>query len=105
LLGQLARCKSCARETVTTGFGADVENGIASAFCGAARELFVTQYAEAKNIYQGISLETFIEINFAADRWNAHAISVMRDAGDDASEKTTIHRDVLAVAGDRPEVE
>ena len=90
MFGQLARRKSRAGKTVTTRFGADVKNRIASALCGAAGELLVTQHAEAKNIYQGISLETFIETNFAADCWNADAISVMRDAGDDAGKEAAV---------------
>ena len=105
MFGQFPRRKRRAGQTVATRFGADVKNRIALALCRATGELFVTQYAEAKNIYQGITFETFVEINFAADRWNAHAISVMRDAGHDAGKKTTIRREVLAVAGDRPEVE
>ena len=86
-LGQLARGKRRACQTIATGFGADVENGIARAFRRAARELLVAQHAEAKNVYQRIALETFVEINLAADGRNADAIAVMRDAGDDAGEK------------------
>src|SRR5207237_8191232 len=90
LFGPLARRKSRAGKTLTTRFGADVKNRIARALCGAAGELLVTQHAEAKNIYQGISLEAFIEINFAADCWNADAISVMCDAGDDAGKEAAV---------------
>ena len=50
----------------------------------------MTQNAETKNIYQRIALETLIEIDFAADRRDADAIAVMRDAGDDAGEQPPI---------------
>ena len=91
-LGQFARRKSRARKTIATRLRADIKNGIANAAGGAARDLFVTQHAEAKNIYQRIAFETFIEINFAADCRDAEAISVMRDAGDDAGEQPPIGR-------------
>ena len=55
----------------------------------------MTQHAEAKNIYQRISLETFIEINLAANCWNADAVSVMRDAGHDAGEEPPVGGDLF----------
>ena len=80
LVGQFTGRKRRAGETVTTGFSADIENGISRAFRGAARQFFVAQHAEAKNVYQRIAIETLIEINLATNCRNAHAISVMRDA-------------------------
>ena len=87
LLSQLARCKRRACQTVASRFSADVKNRIADSAGRAARELIVPQHAETKNIYQRIALEAFVEINLAADRRHADAVSVMRDAGDDAGEK------------------
>ena len=74
----------------------------------AARDLLVPQHAEAKNIHQRIALETFVEINFAADRRDADAVSVVRDAGDDAGEKPAVRfrsafRSIATV--DRPEAQ
>src|SRR5207245_9423724 len=48
-----------------------------------------------ENIYQRVALKTFVEINFAADGWDSDAISVVRDAGDDASEQAAIGRDLF----------
>ena len=90
LLGQFARCKSCACETVTACLGAYVKHRIATALCGAARQLFMAQHAEAENVYQRIALEAFVEIDLAADCWNAHAIPVMRDARDYAGKKPPV---------------
>ena len=84
---QFARSESRAGQTIAPRFRADIKNRIADPACRAARELLVPQDAEAKNIDQRISFETFVEINFAADRRNADAVSVMRDAGDDAGEQ------------------
>ena len=53
----------------------------------------MTQHAEAKNIDQRISLETFIKINFAANRRHADAVTVVCDAGNNAGKQTTIVSD------------
>src|SRR5581483_3426459 len=45
---------------------------------------------EAKDINQRIALETFVEINLAADGRDADAIAVMGDAADDAGEQSAI---------------
>ena len=98
-LRQLARCERRARQTVASSFGADIKNWIANAACSAARKLFVAQHAETENVHQWISLETFVEINFAADGRDSDAISVMRNARNDACEKTPISGDCgLAIA-------
>src|SRR5204863_9514059 len=78
--GQLAGGEGGARQTVATGFGADVEDRVADAAGRAARDLFVPQHSETKNIDERISLKAFVEINFPADGRNADAISVMCDA-------------------------
>src|SRR5207245_9256779 len=76
LLRQFARRESRTCKTITAGFGADIKHRIACAFRSAARELFVAQHAEAKNVYQWIALEAFIEINIAANCRNPHAVPV-----------------------------
>ena len=48
------------------------------------------QHAEAKNVYQRIALEAFIEINLAADGRDADTISVMCDTGDDAGKEPPV---------------
>ena len=53
----------------------------------AARDLFVPQHAEAKDVDERIAFVAFVEINLAADGRNADAIAVMRDARDDAGEQ------------------
>src|SRR5207248_8723754 len=39
----------------------------------------MSQYAEAKNIYERITFEAFVKINLAADRRDSDAIAVMSD--------------------------
>src|SRR5262249_39145492 len=86
LFGQFAGSKRRTCETVAACFGADVEYGITRALRGAARELFVAQDSEAKNVDQRVTFEAFIEMNFAANGGNAYAIAVMRDTRDDTCE-------------------
>ena len=50
----------------------------------------MTQNAEAKGVHERIAFVGFVEINFARDSRDAEAIAVMRDAGDDAGEKTAV---------------
>ena len=105
LLGQFARSEGGAGQTVATGFGSDIEHRISDAAGGAAHELIVTQNAETENVHQRIAFETFVEINFAADRWDADAISVMCDSGNHTGEEPAIGGDIWTAAGDRPEPE
>src|SRR5207248_3146754 len=100
LLSQFAGGKRCAGETVTTRFSADVKNGISRAFRGAAGELIVPQYAEAKNVYQRIAIETLIEINLAADCGDADAVAVMRDTRDDTREEPPVGGNVRWLLSD-----
>src|SRR5205807_10427751 len=88
--GQFARGEGRASQTIATGLRAHIENGVAHAACCAACKLVVSQHAETENIYQRIALETFVEINFAADCGNANAIAIVRDAGDNAGEEPPI---------------
>ena len=53
----------------------------------------MTQHAEAKNVYQRIALEAFIEINLAANGRDPYAISVVCDTGDDTREQSAIRCD------------
>jgi hypothetical protein len=53
----------------------------------------VAQHAEAKNIYQRITLEAFVEINLAADGRDADTVTVMRNTGDDAREQSPVRGD------------
>ena len=99
-LGQFARRERRACETIATRRRADVKNRIAHAVGRAARDLFVTQHAEAKSIHERIALETFVEINLAADGRDADAIAVMRDARDDAGEQPPIGGDVRCLMFD-----
>ena len=52
--------------------------------------MFISQHAEAKNIYERIALEAFVEINFAADCRDADTISVVRNTGNNAGEKAAV---------------
>lgn len=88
--GQLSRREGRAGQSITSSLRTDVENRIAHAARGATCELFVSQNAETENIDQRIAFETFVEINFAADRWNADAVAVVRNAGDNSGEDAAI---------------
>ena len=87
---EFTRGKSGAGQAVPPGFRADVKNGIANASRGAPRELLVAKNAQTKNVYQWITLEAFIEVNLAADRRDADAIAIVRDAGNDAGKEPPI---------------
>src|SRR2546428_82622 len=76
--------RSC--EAVAPGRRSDVEDRIADALGLAARNLFVSQHAEAKCIHQRISFVGFVEINLSRDGRDAKAITIMRDAADNAGE-------------------
>ena len=100
LLCQFTRCEGRTRKTIATRLGADVKNRIAAAFCCAARDLFVAQYAEAKHVYQGIAFEAFVEINFAPDGRYADTVAIVRDPGDDAGEEPLVSGDVWCLTVD-----
>ena len=91
-IGQILRGKGCARETITAGGGADVEDGIAHALGRAARDLVVAQHAEAESVDQRITFVAFVEINLAPDGGDAKAVSVMCDAIDHSGEEATVVR-------------
>ena len=91
-LGQILRGEGGAGQAVAAGGRADVEDGIAQALGRAARDLFVAQDAEAKDVDQGISLVGLVKINFAGDGGNAEAIAVMSDAADHAREEAAVVR-------------
>src|SRR5207237_9751089 len=101
----LARREGGAGPTGATGFGSDIEHRISDAAGGAAHQLIVTQNAETENVHQRITFETFVEINFAADRWDADAISVMCDSGNHTGKEPAIGGDIWTAAGDRAEPE
>ena len=92
--GQFPRGKRGPGQSVPTRLRADIKNRIAHPAGRAARELLMPQYAEAKNVDQRIALETFVEINFAADGRDADAVSVMRDPGNHAGEEPPVGRDL-----------
>ena len=53
--------------------------------------------AEREDIHQRIAVVAFLENGLAADGRDAEAIAVMRDAGDDAFEDTSIARARLGI--------
>src|SRR2546430_1134838 len=90
LLGQFARSERRPGQAITPGLGADIKNWITNAGCSAPCQLLVTQHTKAKNIYEGIALETLIKIDFTANGRDPNAISVVRDPGNDAGEQPPI---------------
>ena len=54
---------------------------------GAAGDLLMPEHSEAEGVDQRIALVALVEINLARDRGNAEAVSVVRDAADDAGEE------------------
>src|SRR5438046_7685407 len=77
LLGQFARSERCPGQAIASCLRADIKNWITNAGCRAARQLLVTQHAKAKNVYEGIDLETLIKIDFNANSRNPHTISIV----------------------------
>ena len=55
----------------------------------------MTQYTEAKNIYQRIAFEALIEINLAADSRDTDAVSVMCNATYHASKQSAVCSDLF----------
>ena len=89
-LGQILRRERRARQTVAARGRADVKHRVANAFGRAARDLFVTQHAEAEGVHERIAFVGFVEIDLARDGRDAEAIAVMRDARHDAGEQTLV---------------
>jgi hypothetical protein len=50
----------------------------------------MAQNTEAEGIDERIPFIGFVEIDFAGDRWDAEAIAVVGDAGDDASKEAAV---------------
>ena len=94
--GQFPRGERRARQSIASGLRADIKNRIANPAGRAARQLLMPQNAETKNIHQRIALETFVEINLAADRRDADAVAVVRDARDDAGEEPAVGCDLIS---------
>src|SRR5262249_28270890 len=89
-LRQVLRRERRAGQTVAAGGRPDIEDRVADAFGCAADDLFVAQDAEAERIDEGVTFVTLVEVNFARERRDAEAVSVMGDAADDPCEQTTI---------------
>jgi hypothetical protein len=100
-LGEVTRGERGARQSITPGLGADVENWIPDPLRGAAGDLLVPQHAEAEDIHQRVAVVTFVEVDLAADRGNTDAVSVMCDAGDHAREKPAIRLHLRRISLDR----
>ena len=92
--GQFPRGERGPRQSITTGFRADIKHGVTHPAGRTARQLLMPQYAEAKNVDQRIALETFVEIDLAADGWDADAVPVMRNTGDHAGEEPPVGCDL-----------
>ena len=89
-LGEFARGEGGAGEAVTTGFGTDIENGIAHALGGSAGDLLVLEDAKAEDIHERITRVAVVEIHLAANCRDADAISIVGDATDYACEEAAV---------------
>src|SRR5260221_619694 len=76
----------CAVNSVTAGFCADVNHGIADAFGFGEKDLFFFGDAEGERVDERVLRIARLESDFAADSRNAETISVTADAANDAIE-------------------
>ena len=91
-LGELGRRHGCAVDAVAPGLRADVDHRIAGPFRLAVEDLAVLEDAEREDVHQRIAVVAFFEDALAADRRDAEAVAVMRDAGDHAFQDAGIPR-------------
>ena len=87
-----ARGETRAAKAVSSGGGAHIINRVALAFGYALHQLVAVHDAEAEHVHQRIAFVGFVKIDFAAHGGNAHAISVMGNAGHHAAHKPPDHR-------------
>ena len=66
--------------TVTAGFGTNINHRIARACCGRAENTIAIGKANRHGINQNIAVIGFVEINLAANGWNADAIAIAANA-------------------------
>ena len=71
-------------DAVAAGLGADVVDGIADAGGVAQDERVGLRNPEAEDVDQRVARVRIVERDLAADRRDADAVAVARDAGDDA---------------------
>jgi len=68
-------------------------------------DLFVAEDAQIEDVDEWIALVAFVEIDLTADRRDADAVSVMRNAGDDTGEESAIRFHIGAITSDRAETQ
>src|SRR6185295_15597543 len=88
--------------SVTAGLRANVYDWISDAGCAAEENLVVLENPQREHVHQRISVVARLKNAFAADRWHAEAVAVVRDAFDDAFENPAVAIPVLGII-QRPE--
>src|SRR5207247_7927690 len=83
-----------ARHTIAPCLRADVKRRVTDSASSATSQLFVSQNAEAKDVHQRIPFKAFVEINFAADRRDADAIAIVRNARDNTGKEPPVSGDL-----------
>src|SRR5205809_653093 len=77
-------CHRRAVNTVTPGFGSNINYGITDTVSAAVEDLVLFENSQRERIHQGILGIASSEINFATDRRNTEPISVARNPADHA---------------------
>ena len=72
---------------VTAGFGTNINHWIARACCGRAENTIAIGKANRHGINQNIAVIGFVEIDLAANGWNADAIAIAANARYNAANK------------------
>ena len=79
-LGQVGGGEGSAVNAVASRAGSNGDDRVADTLRHGANQVLFVQNADAHRVDEGIALIRFIERDFAADRWNADAITVIADA-------------------------
>jgi len=84
----------CAVNSVTAGFCADIDDGIANAFGFGEKNFFFFGDAEGERVDQRILGIARLEGDFAADGGNAETVSVTTNTTNDTVENAAVFRGV-----------
>src|SRR5438309_1578721 len=83
--------------SIASGFGADVQDGIADARSFAKEDLIPAHQSKRERVDQRIQRVCVIERNFTADGRYPERVSVMRDARYDTSQQRSVSSAILRI--------
>jgi len=83
-IGKITGCKTGTIDTITPGFGTDINQRITDSRRFAFLDLILIHNADTHRIDQWIAGIGMIKIGFSADRGNADCVPITTDTGHDA---------------------